>query len=64
MPNFREFHAGLGFQSKHFLIRSMDNKKLYRHYTICNAMRPEIYKMYVDCLNADSGEGFDVNKLK
>ena len=51
-------------QSKHFLIRSMENKHLYRHYTVCNVMRPEIYKMYVDCLNADSPDGFDAEKLK
>ena len=27
-------------------------------------MRPEIYNMYVDCLNADSADGFNVEKLK
>ena len=64
VPNFKEFHAGLSMMTKHFLIRCMDNEKLYRHYTICNAMRPEIYKMYVDCLKADSGDGFDAKKLK
>ena len=43
VPNFKEFYPGLRMQSKHFLVRCLDDKKLYRHYTICNAMRPDIY---------------------
>jgi len=50
--------------TKHFLVRSLDNPHLYRHYTICNAMRPEIYEMYVKCLNEETSDHFDVNKLK
>ena len=51
-------------QSKHFLIRCMDNPRLYRHYTICNAMRPDVYKQYINCLKEDSAENFDTRMLR
>jgi len=44
---------------KHFLVNNIrrDNgKKISRHYTICNAMRPEIYKEVVRLLNSETHE--------
>ena len=41
----------------------MDDEKHFRHYTACNAMRPEIYKEYIRCLKEDSGETFDQQLL-
>lgn len=34
-----------------------------RHYTICNAMDPELYRNYVLCLDANSGKDFDKELL-
>ena len=42
VPNFKKFFSGLRMTQKHFLVRSVEDG-LHRHYTSCNAMRPELY---------------------
>lgn len=55
VPNFKTFYKDLEFLTKHFLIRSLDgSNSVARHYTICNAMRPDIYDAYVRGLKPES----------
>ena len=56
--NFKSFFSSLKISQKHFLVRSVEDG-LHRHYTTCNAMRPELYNQLTRCLKADSGIGFD-----
>jgi predicted ferric reductase len=44
---------------KHFLIRSLDQDKTARQYTICNVMRPEIYEELLRLLRVE-----DVHRTK
>jgi hypothetical protein len=41
VPNFKRYYPGLSMIGKHFTVRSLENKKVTRHYTVSNAMRPE-----------------------
>ena len=40
---------------KHFKLRSMLNRDVHRHYTLCNTMRPAMYNGLIECLKAGSG---------
>jgi hypothetical protein len=44
---------------KYFRVTNILDQKTSRHYTICNAMRPEIYKAYVDALKNDTDLNLD-----
>lgn len=59
MPNFKQFYPGLSFFAKHFLVRSLDSKKVKRHYTSSNAMIPSAYKEYIRLLKIDLGDSKD-----
>ena len=50
LVNFKRFYPGFECMTKHFLLRNLQNEKVFRHYTICNAMIPEVYKMYIHIL--------------
>lgn len=55
VPNFKTFYKDLEYLTKHFLIRSLDGSdSVARHYTICNAMRPDIYDAYLRGLKPES----------
>lgn len=41
--NFKSFYPGFDMLGKHFKLRCVSDKKLNRHYTICNVMRPTYY---------------------
>mgnify|MGYP007082948919 FL=1 len=44
MPNFKSYFDEFDYLAKHFLVRSLNGPNgVKRHYTICNAMRPDIY---------------------
>ena len=36
--------------TKHFLLSSVQNPKVFRHYTSCNAMNPPVYQEYLRIL--------------
>jgi len=52
VPNFKKHYAGFEVLTKHFWIRSLQDRSIIRHYTICNTMDPEIYRAYVLSLDA------------
>lgn len=55
VPNFKNYYPTLSYAAKHFLVRSLDGSdSIARHYTICNAMKPDVYKSYIDVLRADN----------
>lgn len=55
VPNFKSHFPSISYAAKHFLIRSLEGPNaIARHYTICNAMNPEIYRAYIDALRADN----------
>jgi len=59
VPNWKAFYDGFDFFAKHFLVRSFEgHNSIRRHYTICNAMRPAIYKGYIDALRPKSDEAY------
>lgn len=69
MPNFKAHYRSLGYLTKHFLLRSRDGPKdsVARHYTVCNAMRPDVYKMYLKALKPENDPefaGFDPRLLE
>ena len=59
VPNFRGFYDSFDYLAKHFLVRDLEGgpRGVARHYTICNAMRPAVYKAYIAALKDDSTEG-------
>ena len=40
--------------TRHFWIRNMNNPKVIRHYTTCNAMAPRFYNELIRLLNDPS----------
>ena len=63
VPNFKRHYYGFEVLTKHFWIRTLQNRDVIRHYTICNAMDPKLYAAYVLSLDADSGRDFDRSLL-
>jgi len=66
VPNFKAYYKSLSYLTKHFLVRSMDGptKSVARHYTICNAMRPDVYKMYINALKPETDPEFKALDLR
>lgn len=52
VANFKKHYRGFEILTKHFWIRSLQDRSVIRHYTICNAMDPDLYRAYV--LNLDA----------
>ena len=52
VANFKKHYRGFETLTKHFWIRSLQDRSVIRHYTICNAMDPDLYRAYV--LNLDA----------
>ena len=44
VPNFKKWYFDLGMIGRHFLVFEESAPRKKRQYTICNTMRPEIYK--------------------
>ena len=63
VPNFKRHYHGFEALTKHFWIRTLQERQIIRHYTVCNAMDPQLYTAYVLCLDADSGRDFDRSLL-
>lgn len=38
---------------RHFLVRSLSNKKVSRQYTVCNVLQTEIYEELIRLLRTD-----------
>jgi hypothetical protein len=57
VPNFKKFYPGLSAIGKHFLVRNLDGKKVARHYTVCNVMRPEVYSALIQMLRKGGDDG-------
>lgn len=59
VPNFKSHFDSLRYAAKHFLIRNLsETNGIARHYTICNAMRPAIYRSYIYALKPDGDPKF------
>jgi len=48
---FKRFYPGTDMLTKHFLLSSIQEPKVFRHYTTCNAMNPPVYAEYIRALN-------------
>lgn len=48
---FKRFFPGTENLTKHFLVSSINEPKVFRHYTTCNAMNPPVYAEYLRVLN-------------
>jgi hypothetical protein len=64
MANCQEFYPCLDTLGQHYLISSALKPSVFRQYTVCNAMNPEIYDGLVEALNAGSGKGFNYKMLQ
>jgi len=51
VPGFKSYFPGINTIGKHFLVRSLHNKRVHRHYTIANSMRPDFYGALLNSLN-------------
>lgn len=51
VPNFKKHYHGFEILTKHFWIRCLQDPSVIRHYTICNAMDPDLYSAYVTNLD-------------
>lgn len=63
VANFKSFYPGFDMLGKHFKIRCISNKKLNRHYTICNVMRPTYYNSLVKSLRENDNNSFEKHLL-
>lgn len=63
MPNFKKHYQGFEVLTKHFWIRTLQNPEVVRHYTICNAMDPQLYRAYVISLDMNDASHFDKRLL-
>ena len=51
----------MSFLGKHYLVRNLDEgSSVARHYTICNAMRPEIYDAIINSLKPEEDPSYKV----
>ena len=54
VTNWKQYFRDLSFLGKHYLVRNLDNgASVARHYTICNAMRPDVYNAYINSLKPE-----------
>ena len=54
VTNWKQYFRDLSFLGKHYLVRNLDSGvSVARHYTICNAMRPDIYNAYINSLKPE-----------
>ena len=59
VASWKSYYDGFDYYAKHFLIRSLEgHKSVFRHYTICNAMRPGVYQGYINALKPESDESY------
>ena len=60
VPGWKKFYNSSDFFAKHFLIRDMNGAKnsIFRHYTTCNAMQPNVYNGFINALKADNEPGY------
>lgn len=56
LANNREYFPDLDSIGKHYLVSTETNPHIKRHYTTCNAMKPEIYDGLVASLNGRANE--------
>ena len=61
--NFKSFYPGFDMLGKHFKLRCVSDKKLNRHYTICNVMRPTYYQALVRSLKENDNNSFEKHLL-
>lgn len=55
VSQWRNYQDDLSFLGKHYLVWNIDGgAKVARHYTICNAMRPDVYSAYIKALKPES----------
>eukprot|EP00347_Sterkiella_histriomuscorum_P018114 403346733 len=54
IEGLKQYYKDLSMMGKHFLVRSMKNRSVRRHYTVSNCMQKEAYQMYLGLLNGDT----------
>ena len=59
LANNRLFYPDLDSIGKHYLVSTVANPWIKRHYTTCNAMDPLIYDTLVKKLNGDAKDKLD-----
>ena len=47
---FKRYYPGTETLTKHFRVSSVQDPKIFRHYTTCNAMNPPVYQEYLRAL--------------
>jgi len=52
LDQIRPFYKELKYIGQHYLVRSLANPIIYRHFTIANVMSPEIYKEIISCMSS------------
>ena len=59
VPNWKSYFKDTNFLAKHFLVQNLDGgKRIARHYTICNAMRTDIFNAYISALKPEDDDDF------
>lgn len=59
VTNFKSYFNNWEYLGQHFLVRSGTGiSSITRHYTICNAMRPDIYQAYISALKHPSSPDY------
>ena len=59
VENWKPYFRDLSFLGKHYLVHNLDgHKSIARHYTVCNAMQPEIYQGYLNALKDESDPNY------
>jgi hypothetical protein len=61
VPNWKKYYPNVDYIGKHFLVRNIaatDRDSVWRHYTICNAMKPEYYEALIKALKDVNDENY------
>ena len=60
VKNWKSFYNSFNFFARHFLVRDLEGgaRGVTRHYTICNAMQPAVFKGYINALKDESETGY------
>jgi hypothetical protein len=51
VPNFRLWYSSVSMLGQHFVLYSDDKPNHKRQYTICNSVRPDLYKELILACN-------------
>lgn len=58
-PQVKRYYNDLSILGKHYLVRSLGNARIFRHYTIANCMVPDVYQELVRVMKFKAGQMVD-----